>query len=338
MKSLNEFREYYYSTIVSTVNALEVYRRSVLNQMVTYCISACSAAAVAGFLILYFVPRPANLYINFVILAVLLIAIGCIYIFTPRDFIYNFKERIIKKIVSFVDEGLSYSRNGHVSESYFMESGIFTRIPSRTSGEDLVSGRIGSTQIEFSELNVEYRREYWDYDEYGLSNHGRYDWFGRRRTYSYHTLFRGLFFVAHINKRFRARTVVLPDVAESLLGNIGSKLQSLNAARGQLVKMDDPEFEKAFVVYSEEQSEPRLILTPEMMKRILDFKRNTNRKICLSFEGSRVYIAIAHERNFLEPSIFQSLLDFGLFEGYFRDLQLLAGIVEGLKLEEISVK
>lgn len=338
MKELSEFKEYYEKSLLNTVVVLEERRKEAVSRFFTYTCVASGAAGIIGMLILHFITAPENIYENAGVIVVLAFAILYIYSFVSREFIADFKMQIISKIVFFIDGNLAYSRDGCVSESYFIESGIFLRIPVRSSGEDYVCGKVGSAQIEFSELHTEYRTEHWDNDDYGLSSDGRYDWFGSRITYNYHTIFRGLFFVAHINKRFNSRTVVLPDVAESLLGGIGTKLQTLNAGRGQLVKMDNPEFERAFVVYSDDQLEAHLILNQDLMGRILELRREINRKISLSFTGSRVYIAIRHERNILEPRIFQTLLNFSLFQDYFQILRLPMEIVEGLRLDEIGAK
>lgn len=338
MKELSDFMRYYEGPLSSDIIVLEEERIRLLYRLFSYCFVALGIAGGVGILFLNIFTAPANIYANIFVLVGLGISLAYIYSYLFRDFVDNFKSSVIKKIVSFIDEGLVYSRNGCVSESYFIESGIFTRIPSRTNGEDLVSGMIGSTRIEFSELHTEYRIEHWDNDlEYYRNDDSREtDWLGRRRTNTYHTLFRGLFFVAHINRRFNAKTVVLPDLAESLLAGIGSKLQSLNLNRGQLVRMDDAEFEKSFVVYSDDQRETCVILDADMMKRIIELKNRVARKIYLSFTGSMVCVAIASQRGFLEPRIFRTLLDYNLFEDYFKYLSVAIGIVDGLGLNRLN--
>lgn len=337
MKELSDFMRYYEGPLSSDIIAFEEERVRLLYRLFSYFFVALGIAGGVGILFLNIFTAPANVYANIFVLVGLGISLAYIYNYLFSDFVDNFKSSVIKKIVSFIDEGLVYSRNGCVSESYLIQSGIFTRIPSRTNGEDLVSGIIGSTRIEFSDLHAEYRTEYWDYDlEYYGNDSRETDWLGRRRTNTYHTLFRGLFFVAHINRRFCARTVVLPDLAESLLGGIGSKLQSLNMKRGPLVKMDDPEFERSFVVYSDDQREPRVILDADMMKRIMELKNRVARKIYLSFTGSMVCVAVSSQRNFLEPKIFRTLLDYNLFEDYFKYLSVAIGIVDGLGLNRLN--
>ena len=126
--------------------------------------------------------------------------------------------------------------------------------------------------------------------------------------------------------------MVLPDTAEKLFGRIGQKLQSMNLVRDDLIKLDDPEFEKLFVVYGNDQVGARYVLSTSLMKRIVDFKNKTNRDIYLSFIGSMVFVAISYKRNLFEPRIFETLLDFEPVREYFEDLQMAVGIVDDLNL------
>ena len=102
--------------------------------------------------------------------------------------------------------------------------------------------------------------------------------------------------------------------------------------RDQLVKLEDPEFEKHFVVYSKDQIEARYILSTSLMRRIVDFKKKTKKDIHLSFVGSKVYVAISYVRDLFEPRVFQTLLSFEPIQQYFEDLSLAIGIVDDLNL------
>ena len=181
------------------------------------------------------------------------------------------------------------------------------------SGDDRVVGKIGSTKIRFSEIHAEYTT-----------------------NDTSHTIFKGLFFVADFNKDFQGRTFLLPDRAEAALGWIGTKLQSLNKAHGDLVKLEDPVFERLFAVYGSDQIEARYILTPSLMERVVNFKRKSlgagARELHMSFVDSNVYIALSYSRNLFEPSVFKTILDPQDTRQYFDDLIFVLGIVEDLNL------
>jgi hypothetical protein len=194
-----------------------------------------------------------------------------------------------------------------------MLSQIFKTKPNRYKGDDFVSGKVGETKIQFCELDARYRS-------------------GSGKKSSERTVFKGLFFIGDFNKNFTCQAVVLPDTAEKHLGQIGQTLQSMNLGRDELVRLDDPEFEKHFVVYSNDQINARYILSTSLMERIIEFKKKSNRKIHLSFVGSMVFVAVSYSRNLFEPKIFRTLLDFEPIREYFEDLQLAIGIVDDLNL------
>lgn len=144
-------------------------------------------------------------------------------------------------------------------------------------------------------------------------------------------IFRGIFFVADFNKNFNGHTVVLPDTAERMLGKFGQSLQSMSS-RGQLIRLEDPEFEKEFCVYSDDQVEARYILSTSLMQRIIEFKRKWNTKIYLSFRNSNVYIAISMSKNLFETRLFKSVQDYKFIEENIQFLILITGIIEDLNL------
>jgi hypothetical protein len=126
---------------------------------------------------------------------------------------------------------------------------------------------------------------------------------------------------------------VLPDTAQNTFGDlIGQWLQSNNAMRGELVKMDDPEFEREFVVYSSDQIEARYILTHALMKKLLNYKKRTKQDIFVSFTNKNIHLAIAYNKDLFEPSVFSSLLNYKIAMEYVQTLHLATGIVEELKL------
>lgn len=237
-----------------------------------------------------------------------------------------FKWRVLTRLVKFVSPELAYQPERYISEEEFRESLLFQRDPDRYHGEDLIEGRVGQTAIRLSEVHAEYKTEH-------------YDSKGNRYT-TWHTLFRGLFILADFNKHFNGITLVLPDVEQNLLGWFGQVLQGLSAKLGmqpgELVKLEDPEFERAFKVYSTDQIEARYILTPSLMARILRFRQLTQSEIRLAFIASRLYVAIPTMHNYFEaPSLFApvgELLKPETMGKYLHELQFALAVVDELNL------
>jgi uncharacterized membrane protein YqjE len=141
------------------------------------------------------------------------------------------------------------------------------------------------------------------------------------------SVFQGLFFVADFNKDFRGQTLLLSH-------DISSKIQALHKGKGQAVSLEDPDFKKLFVVYSNDQVEARYILSTSLMERLVTFRKRANRKIQISFVDSLIYIAIAYEEDLFEPKLFSSMLDLAPLKEYFETLQLMLSIVDELNLNQ----
>lgn len=260
-------------------------------------------------------PEDNDVYLIPAFLAIF-VAAGAFH-FATSGYRKSFKVKIIRPVVESYLEQIEYSPHDYVSMHAYEQSKIFLRWPDRYKGEDYIRGTKGKTDFEFSELHTEYKTTT------RTKN-------GTRTTY--HTIFRGVFFIADFHKDFNGRTLVLPDTVEGILGKFGQMLQDVNFTRPDLVKLEDPEFEKAFCVYSEDQVEARYILSTSLMRRILDYKHKFGNDIYLSFYRSRVYVALSCNRNRFEPRIFQSVTKPGLLKEYLSDLELLVDIIDDLNL------
>jgi hypothetical protein len=107
----------------------------------------------------------------------------------------------------------------------------------------------------------------------------------------------------------------------------------MNLARKEkLVKLEDPDFNKHFVVYGEDQVEARYVLSTSLMRRITDFKEKHTNPLYVSFVNSFLYVGIAYKKDLFEPSWFNTLTRFSLVREYFEDIQLAVSIVEELNL------
>ncbi len=316
MKTLEDLREFYKTTLIDDLKPLEARRKSLVNKFLV-AIAFILGGIVIGFAVMGAagVPTPVIFLVPVIVGGIIG---GIIFRFMSKGYVQEFKGTIIGKLVRFLDDNLAYSQSGRIPQSTYMASKIFTKRPDRYRGDDHVTGKVGATQIEFSELKTEYKTS---------SSNSK----GHRRTH-WHTIFKGLFFVADFNKHFACETVVLPDTAQKLFGRLGQKLQSLNVFRGQLIKLEDPEFERLFVVYGNDQVQARYILSTSLMERITHFKRKTQKPIYLSFVGSKVFVAVSYTKDLFEPKIFSTLLDFGPIRQYYEDLQLAVGIIEDLNL------
>ena len=302
MKSIEEFRKFYDTNLLPDLMVMEEDRKKTVRKILIILIPTAIVT-------LALIP----LLQMFALILGIIICAG-VFTFMIKGYVTDFKQKVITKIVGYIDKNLTYIPQDHVSHGEFALSNIFLHHADSYKGDDRVYGKIGATEINFSECIAKYRTK----DSKG-------------RTH-YTTFFKGLFFIADFNKHFKGKTIVLPDTAEKLFGSIGSFLQKRNLARPELIKLEDPEFEKFFVVYADDQIEARYILSTSLMKRICDYKKKSNKKIYLSFVASKVFVAVSYKKNLLEPRIFRTMLDFNIIKEYYEDLQLAISIVEELNL------
>ncbi len=311
----SDFAHFYVTQLLKVLKKLERRRRLLLRRILALFFTLAALFSVTTILAVSF-----GLSLRALLLSLIVwFGLGSFaYKFLTSQYVHEFKLAVIEKIIKFIHPNLTYWPNGHISRLLFNASRIFPSFPEEMEGDDLVEGRIGETYIQFSEVHARSRGR-------GLNSTGAGRSSGTR-------IFDGLFFVADFNKKFYGKTVVLPDTAERLFGGLGTALQSLDHSRGELIKLDDPEFEKYFVVYGDDQIESRYVLSPSLMERIVKFRKKTGKRLYISFVSSQVFIAIPYRRKLFEPPIFSSVTSFENAKKYFEDLELALGIVEDLNL------
>lgn len=314
MKSISELTDFYYKTLYPTLNELEQKRKHLL-----YRIFVVGTIFSLVLMFLYIVLSSLLFESHdFIVFAIFIyFAAGTlIYAFLIKDYTLEFKQNIMKPLIEAISKELSYNCEQHIQGYLFNRSDLFSK-PDRISGNDYVHGRVKGTKIEFSDIHAEVKHK------------------DSKNKESWSTIFRGLFIVAEFNKNFITKTLILPDTAQTAFGTlIGGWLQSNNFARDELVKMDDNEFEREFVVYSKDQIEARYILSHSLMKKLLELRKKSKHPIYVSFVGNHIHIAINYKKDLFEPSIFHSLLDYKIAMEYVGTLHLALGIVDELKLNE----
>lgn len=228
-----------------------------------------------------------------------------------------FKSEVITKIVALINPEYHYDPNRCIPGNTFTNSKLFKRSYDRCGGDDFVWGRIEKTDFEFSELKAEYKTETTDKD-------------GKKEV-RWNTIFQGIFFYADFNKHIEGETFVLPDTSEKLLGKIAHKFQK-ESHRGELVKLENPEFEKVFKVFSSSQQEARYILTPVMMEVMTNVQKRVGRPMYFSFIGERVYCAVSMNKEMFEPKVSKNGISYRDIEEMFMFLSLIELIIHEMNL------
>lgn len=216
-----------------------------------------------------------------------------------------YKKDVISAIVSNLCQGAVFEPSKGISQNIFKGSGLF-RSPDRYSSEDLITGQAGATGFMCSEVHAEEKRVTTD-----GKGHARTQWVD---------VFKGFFFIADFQKDFKGKTIVYRDALIKL--HFGE----------QRVKLESPEFEDRFDVYSTDQVEARYLLTPAFMERLLALDRKFQGNITVSFLNSNVIIAIPERTNHFEASVWKPLLNAESLKKEFDTLILLIDIIDDLNL------
>lgn len=294
-----------------TILELELERKKILKSASWVFGFIFALFLLAGFIILIKVDEPSLILLAALIGFVILSFIAYSYYQSKWKNVY--KERLICKIVKILLPEVNFFPNHYIPKELYYKSRLFEQYPSpdRYTGEQLLEGKIGKTKIKASWIYSEYKTESRDSDD---SEHT--DW---------HTIFKGLFIIADFNKQFSSTTLVLPD---SFIKIPPKKLKR--------AKLEDPEFENIFDVFTDDQIEARYILTPTFMEKIKRFREKLDTRIRLSFIDSTLYAAITSDRKvFKTPSFLNSLIDYPLdkmIEKYKEEILFMVSIVDELTL------
>lgn len=287
MKSIEELRKLYENQLKLNLVSLENQRKSLKNKYIFY-----GLGIVLSFLIVFFLSKQNSIFIYIGIAGIITFIILFLLLKKAKNlYRHDFKTNVVKEIVHLINPEWGYEPNGRILESTYRNSHLFPTHYDRYNGDDLVNGVIEKTDFRFSELHTEYKTVTTDKDG--------------KRTEQWHTIFKGLFAHADFNKEIKGETLVLPDTAEKLFGSFGKKLQSVSG-RGKLIKLENIEFEKQFVVYGSDQIEARYILTPTMMEAMVRVNKKYKKDIHFAFSGSRVYMAMSFNKDLFEPRVFKS--------------------------------
>jgi hypothetical protein len=225
----------------------------------------------------------------------------------------DFKRKMIKPVIEQAFPGSKYSPVSHFSQSEFNSLKLF-RGANRFSSEDEISGVLDKTKFRMFELNARH-----------VSGSGK----NKRDV----TVFKGFIYKMSFHKDFSSHTIVKPDLAEKFLGKyFGNFVQTVATGGFELIKLEDPAFEKHYKVLSTSQQDSRYILSPKIMDRILKIDKMINTKISLSFLYNHLYIAVPRDKNYFEPSMFGEFASYKDFCEIYILLEQIGKIIEDLDL------
>ena len=269
---------------------------------------------LAGLTIISFLIAQANQAQAFFVVAFILLIPTIIFIVIyynrKKEYISGFKENIVHSIINFIDPNMRYDPHGCINRNDYERSGLFLKSPDKYNGDDYVEGLRGKTVFCFSELHSEYK-------------------VSTGKSTSWHTIFKGLFFIGDFNKHFHGRTYVYSENNPQV--GLFTRWFSSFASDLELVKLESTEFENKFIVYSNDQVEARYILTPSFMERLSKLQDLMGEGTSYSFVDTNVYVAVPIRDALFEPRIF-SANNYNVLGDYYNTVHIIFDIIDELNL------
>ena len=222
----------------------------------------------------------------------------------------SFKEKIVARMVGFINPSVKYIPVAHLSLGDIFESGLFEERNYTVDGSDQISGKHNGVPFISCDLSLYFKRNFSDEKD------------------SPDCAFFGQFFVARFNKTFSTPVYIIPRK------NKYDTLSYLVSGKGESVKLEDPEFMKMFNVYSDDQVEARYILTPSLMERIKELAIRTKGEFYIAFYNNKITVANNSGINNFEVGFSKSLTkkDNELLIGFYTDMYNQFAIIDELKL------
>ncbi len=193
----------------------------------------------------------------------------------------DYKTNIIQFSVGQLFKDVAYYPYKGMSNAEFSALSLFKEKSDRYDSEDLFLGKKDKTKFSFSEVHAEYKKE-------TVDSKGRYQ-------ETWHTIFKGIMFACDFNKDFYGNTLIQQDS----LKLFGSDTR---------VKLESPDFENEFDVYSSDEQEARYILSPKLMEKMIELKQDF-KAFEIEFRNKKMYFAIPYGKDSFEVSAWRTVLN-----------------------------
>lgn len=310
--SKEEIKLLFEKKIKPRIAGLELDRAKTVRKIWLYC---GSTAAVCGLIAFNFFQDNLDTATVFTV-----VLVATLYTIIVAGFVRRFKKEVIKEVFNGLIPGCSYDPGSCVRHQTFQQSRLVNRTYDDYRGEDLVRGKLGDMSIEFSEVEA-------------IVIHR-----GSKGRKTEEIIYQGIFFAFTLPVNLRQDTLILADQAEKLLGrNIGRFFQKNSARTGyELVQVESVEFEKHYVVYSNDQIKSRVLLKPMVLNNLAMFKRKNKQVIDISIRDNMLYLCIKTNKNHFEPKIFGELVSFKDIREIYDLMMLVRDLQEDLELDVAS--
>lgn len=196
-----------------------------------------------------------------------------------KEYVLAIKEELVKKLIKSIDESFGYQPNSFIPQNVFKESNIVKGF-NRYYGEDYFFGKLDDIPIEFSQLNVQ-----------------------KKHDKSTVTLFNGIFISVGFKHQFQGRAAVVTDTMEKTFGSFGRFFQNLTLSRDTLLKFDNPDFEKMFAIYSNNENEAKQLISQNFQNYLIQLRQEISGGVFFSYNRDRFYVGLFNRQDIFKVDI-----------------------------------
>lgn len=338
LKTVEEFKTFITSDLQGTLNEMESARKSGRKMMIIFgVLSGVAVLAWMGYMFYSaFIPTMEEEYTPMDPMKIIIPFVSVIAVFYVIYFIFmrpklnskggvegmnylspgaTFKEKVLTKMVKFINPDVEYMPLGHIGLPELFESGLFEEKNYHIDGNDQIVGRHSGVPFIMCDLSVDYTRSFTKENETPDS------------------VFTGQFFVARFNKKFSTPVFIKPKTG--LKGYfMDNDINNYTTNLGEKVTLEDPEFNNLFNVYAIDQVEARYILTPSLMERIKELAKRTKGQYYIAFNHNKITVMNNNKKNNFEVGFNTSLTknDSEVLVDFYQDLCDQFAIIDELKL------
>jgi hypothetical protein len=240
----------------------------------------------------------------------------------------SYKGVVVRRMVAALGKGLSYSASSSITRDTFEGMDLFSERGDKFESEDQVTGRKGEVPFALHEVRVR-RREKSSRNRVMFGGGGAQliaigiDALGSRTLNKGNYIFSGLVVQLDFNKNFRGHTVVVPDTEAKILGGLFGESETRKSKA--IVRLENPDFEGQFAVYSSDDQEARYLITPKLMELILEAQALLGSRLRLCFMSSNLWVTVPQDKD---------RFDVGLFSGTVTPESVLGDFIEVVALAE----
>ena len=227
-----------------------------------------------------------------------------------RKYVKLFKPRVVRLILDYIDNQLSYdtlhyySEKG-ISKKVFLSSGLYVTKADEYEAEDYISGRIGDVDFELCEVRVR--------ELAGTQSGVR-------------TVFSGIFFKATFNRPVQGAFLIVPKDERA---RMNKTIKKFNLRGGKQVIVPELEaFNEKFLIYRTLDASVSMVVSLAFCESILNYYKMTGEYPAVFISGDGAYAVLPSTKDMLEPSLFSSNLKFEKINDFYSDLTMLLDLIE----------